>query len=213
VCEKKKNIADKLLKKLSTQNTYLNDKDSPTLEKEIQKQAQNIDLNKACLCFQALIEDEENKELIEICEPVYSTVVRNTRKRAFKGDLIIKCMAPCRGPAGGGTEAIILCDAVNEGFLTADQPLLFLTFTNFFISLDDIMIKFYESKSSEIGNCWEIYAPFNPKNVHKNVGIPFQVPPYRDALTIHSVPVFVVLFGPSDGMSSNILNYNYMPDI
>lgn len=120
VHEKKSKIEENIFQKLETakmnkKGQELSADEFSLLKLEAEEQARDIDLNKACLCFEAFVENEIDKTLVQICEPVYSNTIRNTFKRAFKEDLVIKHMTPCQDSAMGGSKGIILCNPVKQG--------------------------------------------------------------------------------------------------
>lgn len=81
----------------------------------------------------------------------------------------------------------------------------------YFHFLDDVQIKF--SKEDANGERWEAFADIKRKNIHRQVGITFQTPTFQDMFLERSVRVKVCLFRPSDGKSSNSLDFMYIPMI
>lgn len=81
------------------------------IEKEAGKQAKDMNLNQACLCFQAFIKNEADNAWVRICDPVYSNVVNNLKSAPF-GLLKIARMSTCNSPAKGGQEVFMFVEKV-----------------------------------------------------------------------------------------------------
>ena len=99
-------------KQLQT-NRQLSLEEIQWLEQEAERQTRNINLNKACLCFQAFIFNEIDEQFVEICDAVYSNPIRNKIKRRLVKNLRIKSIVPCQGSVAGGMQTVILCDSVD----------------------------------------------------------------------------------------------------
>lgn len=78
--------------------------------------------------------------------------------------------------------------------------------------LDNIKVKFYETDES--GNVhWEDFGVFNEADVHHQYGIVLKTPPYKKMTIDEPVVVNVQLFRPSDGSTSEPLEFRYKPNI
>ena len=58
---------------------------------------------------------------------------------------------------------------------------------------------------------WEGWAEFNPAEVHKQYGIAFKTPKYRDGNIKDMVKVFLELYKPSDESVSEPLDFFFVP--
>lgn len=83
--------------------------------------------------------------------------------------------------------------------------------TRFFF-LDNIKVRFYELNNDGTTN-WEDFGVFNEADVHHQYGIVLKTPPYKKSLIDAPVTVLVQLFRPSDGSSSEPLEFRYKPSI
>lgn len=81
------------------------------IEKEAGKQSKEMNLNQACLCFQAFIKNEVDNNWVRICDPIYSNVVNNLKSAPY-GLLKISRMSTCNSPAKGGQEVFMFVEKV-----------------------------------------------------------------------------------------------------
>ena len=58
---------------------------------------------------------------------------------------------------------------------------------------------------------WEGWADFNPAEVHKQYGVAFKTPKYRDGNLKDMVKVFLELYKPSDESVSEPLDFYFVP--
>ena len=58
---------------------------------------------------------------------------------------------------------------------------------------------------------WEGWADFNPTEVHKQYGLAFKTPKYRDGNLKDMVKVFLELYKPSDESVSEPLDFFFVP--
>ncbi|XP_076314336.1 transcription factor p65-like isoform X3 [Tachypleus tridentatus] len=148
-------------------------------------QASNIDLNVVRLCFQVFIENPQTGKYTIPLPPVVSDPIYD--KKAMS-ELTINKLSHYSAPVSGGTEIILLCDKVTK---------------------DDIKVRFYEERSGQV--VWEAFGEFHPNEVHKQVAISFRTPRYHDENVQQPVPVFVQLYRPSDGSSSDPRPFQLLP--
>ncbi|GFU40362.1 nuclear factor NF-kappa-B p100 subunit [Trichonephila clavipes] len=153
-----------------------------SLEKEVQEEVKKINLDSARLCFQAF--DHLDKP---ICEQVFSNPINN-QKSAASGDLKIDRLSRVTGKCSGDDEVFLFCEKVKK---------------------DNIKVRFYE-KDDKNKTVWEDFGNFSPADVHHQVGIVFKTPTYGPINTEKAV--HIELFRPSDGMSSDSLQFIYLPD-
>lgn len=85
------------------------------IAQDVNGQLKNLDLSRACLKFQAFVVDELDNCLVEICEPVFSSEIVGISSRSRKKSLRLISMSPCCGSMCGGTDVIMLVEAVDEG--------------------------------------------------------------------------------------------------
>ena len=74
-----------------------------------------------------------------------------------KCDLTICRLTETSGPVNGGKETLLFCDKINK---------------------DDIQVRFYEEKNDQL--LWEGFGDFQPSDVHKQYGICFRTPRYKN---------------------------------
>ena len=74
-----------------------------------------------------------------------------------KCDLTICRLTETSGPVAGGKEILLFCDKINK---------------------DDIQVRFFEEKNDIV--LWEGFGDFQPSDVHKQYGICFRTPRYKD---------------------------------
>ncbi|XP_023316189.1 putative transcription factor p65 homolog isoform X2 [Trichogramma pretiosum] len=148
------------------------------------KNPSSIDLNVIRLCFQVFVMNKEGKFNRGLA-PVVSEPIYDKKANS---DLMICKMSHCSASVHGGTEMIILCERVNK---------------------DDIQIVFYEESNGKV--IWEGLGDFTPPQVHKQVGISFRTPAYHDPMIDRTVHAYVQLRRPSDGMTSESIQFNFLP--
>ena len=79
-----------------------------------------------------------------------------------------------------------------------------------FYSLHQKCYVFFQVKFSD-GLGWEGWADFNPAEVHKQYGVAFKTPKYRDGNLKDMVKVFLELYKPSDESVSEPLDFFFVP--
>ncbi|XP_046812590.1 embryonic polarity protein dorsal isoform X2 [Lucilia cuprina] len=149
-------------------------------------QPSSIDLNVVRLCFQAFIPLPGVKKPYPI-PPVVSDPIHD--KKSIN-DLVICRLCSCAAKVTGGDTIIMLCEKVPK---------------------DDIKIRFFELRNNEV--YWEDVAQFQPTDVHKQAAITFKTPRYINPDVKHSVQVYIQLFRPSDGETSEALPFEFHPDL
>lgn len=98
-------------------------------------------------------------------------------------DLVISKLSHCNAPCTGSQEMILLCEKVAK---------------------EDIQIRFYDDS-------WEAFGEFQQSQVHKQVAISFRTPKYKSIDLSSSVMVKVELRRPSDGATSEALDFEILP--
>lgn len=96
-------------------NRILEPAEEALIAREVNRQLKDLDLNRACLKFQAFVVDELDNHLVEICDPVFSSEIVGVSNRSRKKSLRLISMSPCCGSMCGGTDVIMLVEAVDEG--------------------------------------------------------------------------------------------------
>ena len=81
-----------------------------------------------------------------------------------KCDLTICRLTETSGPVNGGKEVLLFCDKINK---------------------DDIQVRFYEEKGDNVS--WEGFGDFQPSDVHKQYGICFRTPRYKN-IEVNNLP-------------------------
>lgn len=120
VRKKKKEIESELSEKLISEkeqelNRTLEPTEEAVIAQAVNGQLKNLDLSRACLKFQAFVVDELDNHLVEICAPVFSSEIVGISSRSCKKNLRLISMSPCSGSMCGGTDVIMLVEAVDEG--------------------------------------------------------------------------------------------------
>lgn len=146
---------------------------------------QSIDLNCVRLCFQVFLEGADRGAFTFALKPVVSDPIYD--KKA-KNDLTICKMTECSAPVTGGKEILLFCEKVSK---------------------DDIEVRFFQEKGGLI--LWEGFGDFQPSDVHKQYGISFKTPRYRDLEIEENVQVQVQLRRPSDKAVSDPRNFDFTP--
>lgn len=180
----KKQVASLLFEKYMK---YYNHKAVKTkdLRAKCEKEARDIDLNIVRLKFTA--HDEVTNRLI--CPPVYSEPIHNM-KSAATNEIKICRISKVFGRAKGGDEIYIFVEKVNK---------------------NNIEIRFVEkSPSGEV--LWMAKGLFTKNDVHHQYGIAFRTPQYKDPSTASDVKVHIELLRPSDGRTSNPIEFTYKAD-
>ncbi|XP_065355357.1 embryonic polarity protein dorsal [Calliphora vicina] len=149
-------------------------------------QPSSIDLNVVRLCFQAFIPIPGVRKPYPI-PPVVSDPIHD--KKSIN-DLVICRLCSCAAKVTGGDTIILLCEKVPK---------------------DDIKIRFFELRNNEV--FWEDFAQFQPTDVHKQAAITFKTPRYINPDVKHSVQVYIQLYRPSDGETSEALQFEFHPDL
>jgi hypothetical protein len=130
-------------------------------------------------------------KFVEICDPVYSTPIRNSLKRSADKDLMISSIVPSTSSASGGTEAVILCESIDA---------------------DGLAIIFYETNEHQ-EVLWQSEVNISAKDIHKNSAIKFTTPSYHSDMIGFPVTVWVQLVSRTIGKSSNSVKFVYLPRI
>ena len=132
---------------------------------------QNIDLNCIRLAFQVFLEGNEKGAFTFALKPVISDPIYDKSKLNFqlnhnltvshseaKCDLTICRLTETSGPVAGGKEILLFCDKITK---------------------DDIQVRFFEEQQD--GQVlWEAFGDFQPSDVHKQYGICFRTPRYKN---------------------------------
>ncbi|XP_026322202.1 nuclear factor NF-kappa-B p110 subunit-like isoform X2 [Hyposmocoma kahamanoa] len=147
--------------------------------------AKNIDLNVVRLKFSA--HDYDTNELI--CSPVYSRPILNLKSVATN-QLAIEYYKPTSSNVRGG------------------EDMMFFTSK---ISKKNIMVRIYELDEND-DEIWSTNVHILPPNVHRQTGIFFDIPPYRDQNITKEVKVYMQLQRPNDGAVSEPREFYYRPD-
>lgn len=119
-------------------------------------------------------------------KPVVSDVI------AAKNSLMVLTiteLSACVGRVDGGEKILLFCEKVDR---------------------KDVKVLFFE-ENDEGQRIWEAEGIFNPSNVHKQAGISFKTPPYRDQYIREPVKVYLQLFRPSDGSVGSPIPFEYIP--
>ena len=74
-----------------------------------------------------------------------------------KCDLTICRLTETSGPVAGGKEILLFCDKINK---------------------DDVQVRFYQETNGQL--VWEGFGDFQPSDVHKQYGICFRTPRYKN---------------------------------
>ncbi|TMW48950.1 hypothetical protein DOY81_005975 [Sarcophaga bullata] len=148
-------------------------------------QPSSIDLNVVRLCFQAFIPIPGVKKPFPI-PPVVSDPIYD--KKSIN-DLVICRLCSCAAKVAGGDKIILLCEKVPK---------------------DDIKVRFFEIRNNEL--YWEGFGEFQQTDVHKQAAITFKTPRYINPDVNHKVQVYIQLYRPSDGETSEALPFEYYPD-
>ncbi|KAK9883828.1 hypothetical protein WA026_002025 [Henosepilachna vigintioctopunctata] len=148
-------------------------------------QPTSIDLNSVRLCFQVFLEGDKRGKFTIPLQPKVSQPIYD--KKAMS-DLVIVKLSDCFCRVDGDKEMMLFCEKVAK---------------------EDIQIRFFEEKDGLV--VWEGYADFQPSQVHKQVGIAFKPPRYRNQEVTNTVKVFLHLKRPSDGVTSEPLPFQYLP--
>lgn len=114
----RENIADVLnaKKKIDMQlklQRLLTNEELKQIRSESDSEVKTVELNKVVLRFQALCKDEGTGSYREICEPVYSNIIKN-EKGALTGRLKIVRIKDDFSEAKGGSEHFLLVKKVSK---------------------------------------------------------------------------------------------------
>lgn len=89
----------------------------------------------------------------------------------------------------GDEEVFLLCEKVNR---------------------KEIRVRFFEL-DADGSQVWNSFASFNESDVHHQVAIVFKTPAYKDLDICDPVHVYVQLYRPKDGESSEARTFTYFP--
>lgn len=103
--------------------------------------------------------------------------------------LTINELSSCVGRVNGGEKILLFCEKVDK---------------------NDVRVLFFE-ENNEGQRIWEAEGIFQPSNVHRQSGISFITPPYRDQYIREPVRVYLQLFRPSDGSVGSPVPFEYIP--
>ncbi|XP_046630053.1 nuclear factor NF-kappa-B p105 subunit isoform X1 [Neodiprion virginianus] len=195
----KKHIKDELVKKKritaleeakrkNVNVTSLTIRDEATIKMEAEAAQKWMSLNSVALCFQAFVPNA-NGVLCPITEPVYSNPINNL-KSALTGELKI-----CRIDKTAGS-----CDGNEEVFMLVEK-----------VGKKNIVIKFFEMDENNV-EIWSALGHFTELDVHHQYAIVFRTPPYKDKDITEPKEVFIKLCRPTDGESSDPLQFTYKPN-
>lgn len=186
----KKDIINELVPKMRRLQEYETQRDLTQMElerikKRAAEEAKTMNLNQACLCFQAF--GVNNSGVWgELCKPVYSQPINNI-KSALTGELKICRVSTNVSASTGGQEVYLLVEKVNKG---------------------DIKVRFFEADID--GNIlWEQNAKV--LDVHHQYAIVLETPAYRDQNIDQPVNVFMELYREKDSCRSKPVSFKYKP--
>lgn len=146
---------------------------------------QNIDLNCVRLAFQVFLEGNEKGAFTFALKPVVSDPIYDKKAKC---DLTICRLTETSGPVAGGKEILLFCDKITK---------------------DDIQVRFYEELNGHL--VWEGFGDFQPSDVHKQYGICFRTPRYKNIEIEQPVQVQLQLKRPSDGAVSESRSFEFIP--
>jgi len=146
---------------------------------------QNIDLNCVRLAFQVFLEGNEKGAFTFALKPVVSDPIFDKKAKC---DLTICRLTETSGPVAGGKEILLFCDKITK---------------------DDIQVRFFEEQNGHL--VWEGFGDFQPSDVHKQYGICFRTPRYRNIEIEQPVQVQLQLKRPSDGAVSESRSFEFIP--
>eukprot|EP00092_Neocalanus_flemingeri_P005309 GFUD01005717.1.p1 GENE.GFUD01005717.1~~GFUD01005717.1.p1 ORF type:complete len:913 (-),score=220.83 GFUD01005717.1:325-3063(-) len=146
---------------------------------------QNIDLNVVRLAFQVFLEGNEKGAFTFALKPVVSDPIFDKKAKC---DLTICRLTETSGPVAGGKEILLFCDKITK---------------------DDIQIRFYEEQNGHL--IWEGFGDFQPSDVHKQYGICFRTPRYKNIEIEQPLQVQLQLKRPSDGAVSESRSFEFIP--
>jgi len=147
---------------------------------------QNIDLNCIRLAFQVFLEGNEKGAFTFALKPVISDPIYDKKAKC---DLTICRLTETSGPVAGGKEILLFCDKITK---------------------DDIQVRFFEEQQD--GQVlWEAFGDFQPSDVHKQYGICFRTPRYKNLEIEQPVRVQLQLRRPSDGAVSESRPFEFIP--
>ena len=114
-------------------------------------------------------------------------------------ELQIMDISDVTAPPEGGKKILLFCEKVSRedikvGFTFSAKMLEY----------------FFQVRFSD-GLGWEGWADFNPAEVHKQYGVAFKTPKYRDGNLKDMVKVFLELYKPSDESVSEPLDFFFVP--
>lgn len=139
-------------------------------------------MNAVRLCFQVFLKCGDTKHALD---PIFSEPIQDKKSKA---DLIITRTSDCSGPVTGNKLIIILCEKVVK---------------------DDIQVQFYEEQDGKI--IWQDKGIFEAPDVHRQVAIPFKIPPYYRRDIDSPVRCYMQLLRPSDMATSEPIQFDYQP--
>ncbi|CAO1337481.1 unnamed protein product [Diamesa serratosioi] len=151
---------------------------------EHRNQPSSIDLNSVRLCFQVFLEGSQKGKFTTPLKPVVSEPIYDKKSMS---DLVITKLSHCNAPIVGGQEMILLCEKVAK---------------------EDISVRFFEGPEDH--PTWECNGEFQHSQVHKQVAIAFRTPRYHRIDLDQSVKVKVQLRRPSDGATSDALDFELL---
>jgi len=147
--------------------------------------SQTVDLNCVRLCFQVFLEGNEEGAFTFALKPVVSHPIYDKKAKC---DLTIIRMTETCAPAIGGKDIMLFCDKISK---------------------DDIQVRFYEEVDGQV--VWEGLADFQASDVHKQIGICFKTPRYKNIEIVSPVKVEMQLRRPSDGAVSESRPFEFLP--
>jgi Rel/ankyrin family protein len=146
---------------------------------------QNIDLNCVRLAFQVFLEGNEKGAFTFALKPVVSDPIFDKKAKC---DLTICRLTETSGPVAGGKEILLFCDKITK---------------------DDIQVRFFEEQNGHL--VWEGFGDFQPSDVHKQYGICFRTPRYKNIEIEQPLQVQLQLKRPSDGAVSESRSFEFIP--
>ncbi|XP_055382825.1 nuclear factor NF-kappa-B p110 subunit-like isoform X2 [Condylostylus longicornis] len=187
----KRDIADELYRKKKKWAEFekgceLTLKENTKFKSDSEKEAKLMNLNQVVLRFEAY-EINKDKLLRQLCAPVYSTPISNM-KCALTGELKITRISTCVSSAAGGDDVFLFVEKVGK---------------------KNIKVKFFEMENDEI--VWYDYGSFLEADVHHQYAIALRTPAYKDKDIEKYVQVYIQLERPSDGDTSEPIEFKYKP--
>jgi len=144
-----------------------------------------VDLNCVRLAFQVFLEGNDQGAFTFALKPVVSDPIYDKKSKC---DLTICRLTETSASVAGGKEILLFCDKITK---------------------DDIQVRFFEERGNQL--VWEGFGDFQPADVHKQYGICFKTPKYKNIEIESAVTVRLQLRRPSDGAVSESRPFEFIP--